>query len=106
MREVDKIRGMLAQLPISDVKIGVNLLEKRNFTELQHLVNSAIVRVKSSFLKTDPKPEYANVDIDQLEILSMKISLYREQMIEDITNDEDDVLDMGDLGINEEEDDL
>lgn len=103
MKEVDKIKGMLAELPISDIKIGFKLLGERNFTELQYLVDSAIIRVKTNVISESPKPDNLRVNVGQLEILSSKISYYRDQLIEDIVQIEDEVIEEDDLYSIEEE---
>ena len=93
MKEIDKIKSLIPKLPLLDVKIGNKFLQERNFSELQLLVDSAIVKVKHNISSTSPKEEYKNIDLESLETLSMLISSYRDQLIEDIptsTEFEDD----------------
>ena len=93
MKEIDKIKSLIPKLPSLDVKIGNKLLQERNFSELQLLVDSAIIKVKHNISSSSPKEEYKNIDLESLETLSMLISSYRDQLIEDIptsTEFEDD----------------
>ena len=86
MKEIDKIKLLIPKLPSLDVKIGNKFLQERNFSELQLLVDSAIVKVKHNISSTSPKEEYKNIDLESLETLSMLVSSYRDQLIEDISN--------------------
>lgn len=93
MKEIDKIKLLIPKLPSLDVKIGNKFLQERNFSELQLLVDSAIIKVKHNISSSSPKEEYKNIDLESLETLSMLVSSYRDQLIEDIptsTEFEDD----------------
>ena len=85
MKEIDKIKLLIPKLPSLDVKIGNKFLQERNFSELQLLVDSAIIKVKHNISSSSPKEEYKNIDLESLETLSMLISSYRDQLIEDIS---------------------
>ena len=85
MKEIDKIKLLIPKLPSLDVKIGNKFLQERNFSELQLLVDSAIIKVKHNISSSSPKEEYKNIDLESLETLSMFVSSYRDQLIEDIS---------------------
>ena len=86
MKEIDKIKLLIPKLPSLDVKIGNKFLQERDFSELQLLVDSAIIKVKHNISSSSPKEEYKNIDLESLETLSMLVSSYRDQLIEDISN--------------------
>ena len=58
MKEVDKIKSLIANLPLSDIKLGYKFLQERNFSELQLLVDSAIIIIKNNLSTSTPKEEY------------------------------------------------
>ena len=89
MKEIEKIEVLINDLPILDIKIGNNLLKDRNFSELQLLVDSAIIKIKHNIHSDSPKEEYKTINIESLETLSMLITSYRSQLIENISNDLD-----------------
>ena len=89
MKEVDKIKSLIANLPLSDIKLGYKFLQERNFSELQLLVDSAIVIVKHNLSTSTPKEEYKKIKIEALEILSMTVSNYRDQLVESFATVDD-----------------
>lgn len=88
MKEVDKICELLTSLPYSDYKIGIKLFKERNFIELQYLVDSAIIKIRHNLSLESPKQEYIKISVPQLENLSIKISLYREQLVENVIQED------------------
>ena len=100
MRKVDEIAENLKYLPVNDIEIGKKLLIKRDFIELQMLVDSAIVKIRYNVDSPNPKEIYLNVDMKKLQNLSVLIFEYREQLVESIIQDddeEDDEMSEGDL---------
>lgn len=100
MRKVDEIAENLKYLPVNDIEIGKKLLIKRDFIELQMLVDSAIVKTRYNVDSPNPKEIYLNVDMKKLQNLSVLIFEYREQLIESIIQDDDeddDEISEGDL---------
>jgi len=85
MKEIDRIKSLISNLPLSDIKLGYKFLQDRNFSELQLLVDSAIVIIKQNLATTTPREEYKKIKIEALETLSMIVSNYREQLIESIS---------------------
>jgi hypothetical protein len=88
MKTIDKIKLLISSLPKSDVTIGLKLLDDRNFSELQNLVDSAIVIIEYNLRGENPKEEYLSINMADLEMLLAMIISYRAQRIED---DDDEV---------------
>lgn len=82
MKEIESIEKLIKFLPKSDVRIGHRLLEKREFSELQLLVDSVMVKIKHNLSLATPKEEYKSIHLEKLEKLSMIISNYRDQLVE------------------------
>ena len=90
MRDIDNISSLISSLPLSDIKIGNRFLKERNFSELQLLVDSAIVKIKHNLSSNLPKEEYKSIDLESLEKLSMLVSNYRDQLVENFQQEEDE----------------
>ncbi len=89
MKEVEKIKSLIANLPLSDINLGYKFLQERNFSELQLLVDSAIIIIKNNLSTSTPREEYKKIKIEALEILSMTVSNYRDQLVEDVATVDD-----------------
>lgn len=74
---VKKIQKLLPNLSDKDYKLGVKLLEKRDFESLQSLVNSALYKQKRKYkhLEEEDIQEYSN-QISPLEDLKMAVDDY------------------------------
>lgn len=69
-----QIRKLVPKLPEKDIAVAHRYLEGRDFESLQDLVDSAIIKVKRDKKKDNPK--YANVELSELDRLSVLISDY------------------------------
>lgn len=91
MKDIDKIRNLVPELPLRDRGIALNFIAIRDFDELQSLVDSAIVRTNINVISDNPKEEYMVVNVKKLQELSTIVSEYRDQLItsvDDIVEDE------------------
>lgn len=75
-KPVERIRTLLSSLPSSDVRIGEELLTKRDFESLQLLIDSAIVRIKKGLSKDNVKDEYLKVDLREVSKLKSEVDTY------------------------------
>lgn len=74
---IQDIENLLPNLPKEDVRLGYKLLKERDFDSLQSLVDSAVVKVKKSFVeKKGAKDKYGYVDISKLNALRSKADAY------------------------------
>lgn len=72
------MRKTISKLPEKDIALGVKYLESRDFDSLQDLVDSAIVKVRKDRKKENPK--YLNIELSELERLSIVVSNYNDNI--------------------------
>ena len=93
------IEGLLSALPKSDISLGKTFLQKRDFYSLKDLVDSALIKVKKGLRKENPKQEYLDVDLDNLNKLKGEVDAYYT-CLELPEEDEDDFYDEIDEAFN------
>lgn len=77
---VDRIQSLIISLPTKDIHLGNKFLKARDFESLKDLVDSAICIVKKNLNKENPKEEYLNIDLGNLNRLKSEVDLYTEQL--------------------------
>lgn len=93
------IEELLSSLPKSDISLGKTFLQKRDFCSLKDLVDSALIKVKKGLRKENPKQEYLDVDLDNLNKLKGEVDAYYA-CLELPEEDEDDFYDEIDEAFN------
>lgn len=76
MRAIDKIRSLINELPEKDISLGFKFADERDFDSLQELVDSAIVKTRRSQASEVTKPEYANINLLELNKLKAEVDNY------------------------------
>ena len=95
----NSIGELLSALPKSDISLGKTFLQKRDFYSLKDLVDSALIKVKKGLRKENPKQEYLDVDLDNLNKLKGEVDAYYT-CLELPEEDEDDFYDEIDEAFN------
>ena len=86
MRAVDRMRKLLNSLPKSDITLGEQFIQSRDFESLKDLVDSAIYKVRKHKARKDkeggvpPKQEYLDVDLTELSNLKAEVDVYLTQL--------------------------
>lgn len=84
---VEHIRELIYALPKNDVNIALQLLENRDFDELEALIHSSIITINKNLKSSSPKEEYKIIDLDKLEDLESVVSAYNEEQYYDVQYD-------------------
>lgn len=84
---VDRIGQLICSLPKKDIKVARRLLENREFDELEGLIASVILDVNRNLKSSNPKEEYKNISIDDLEDLQSIVTEYNEEQYYDVQYD-------------------
>lgn len=92
MQPIDRMKGLIKELPKSDWTLGEKFIAERNFESLQELVDSAIYKVRKGLRKEFPKEEYLNVNLTELSILKSEVDNYVLQLELLINVDEEEKL--------------
>ena len=80
MQAIERINNLINSLPKRDIPIGFAYLDCRDFDSLQELIDSAIIRTKKNIHSDNPKEEYINVDLDNLNELKAEVDTYSVQL--------------------------
>ena len=99
---VERMKALMDSLPEKDIPLGYKFLNERDFDSLKELIGSAIYKVKKSLKSDNPREEYRNVNLEDLNMLKSEVDMYIIQLEipEDGMYDED--LDFDDCEIEEE----
>lgn len=87
---VERITVLVPQLPAKDIPIAHKLIQGRDFSSLKELVDSAIYKIKKSQMSLEPKEEYQNCDLEELNRLKSEVDSYLVLLGEDIESIYDD----------------
>lgn len=80
------MRKLLNSLPKSDITLGEQFIQSRDFESLKDLVDSAIYKVRKYKARKDeeggvsPKQEYLDVDLTELSNLKAEVDVYLTQL--------------------------
>jgi hypothetical protein len=80
------MRKLLNSLPKSDITLGEQFIQSRDFESLKDLVDSAICKVRKHKTRKDeeggvpPKQEYLDVDLTELSNLKAEVDVYLTQL--------------------------
>ena len=80
MRPIERIRKLLDSLPESDVNLGEQFIQSRDFESLKDLVDSAIFKTRKNIKSENPKQEYLEVDLTELSNLKAEVDVYLAQL--------------------------
>ena len=86
MNSVERMRKLLNSLPKSDITLGEQFIQSRDFESLKDLVDSAIYKVRKHKARKDeeggvpPKQEYLDVDLTELSNLKAEVDVYLAQL--------------------------
>lgn len=76
MSPVEQMKELMVSLPKRDIPLGYKFLENRDFQSLKELIDSALYKVKKSVNSENPKPEYQDISIDNLDELKSVVDTY------------------------------
>lgn len=76
MNPVEQMDKLMDSLPKKDIPLGRKFLKERDFEQLQLLIDSAIYKVKKSQNSENPKPEYQDINLDNLDTLKSVVDNY------------------------------
>lgn len=76
MSPVEQMKELMVSLPKRDIPLGYKFLENRDFQSLKELIDSALYKVKKSANSENPKPEYQDISIDNLDELKSVVDTY------------------------------
>lgn len=104
MLAVERMRKLLYSLPKSDITLGEQFIQSRDFESLKDLVDSAIYKVRKHKARKDEeggvpsKQEYLDVGLTELSNLKAEVDVYLTQL-EVLSNEwEEDLEDDYDYG--------
>ena len=80
MNSVERMRKLLGSLPESDVNLGEQFIQSRDFESLKDLVDSAIFKTRKNVKSENPKQEYLEVDLTELSNLKAEVDVYLAQL--------------------------
>ena len=86
MKPIERMRKLLNSLPKSDITLGEQFIQSRDFELLKDLVDSAIYKVRKHKARKDkeggvpPKQEYLDVDLTELSNLKAEVDVYLTQL--------------------------
>lgn len=102
MLAVERIRKLLNSLPKSDITLGEQFIQSRDFESLKDLVDSAIYKVRKNIKSENPKQEYLDVDLTELSNLKAEVDVYLTQLEVPSNEWEEDLEDDYDYDYEEE----
>lgn len=74
------MRKLLDSLPKSDMTLGEQFIQSRDFESLKDLVDSAIFKTRKNIRSENPKQEYLDVDLTELGNLRAEVDVYLTQL--------------------------
>lgn len=74
------MRKLLNSLPKSDITLGEQFIQSRDFESLKDLIDSAIFKTKKNIKNKNPKQEYLDVDLTELSNLKAEVNVYLNQL--------------------------
>ena len=92
------MRKLLNSLPKSDITLGEQFIQSRDFESLKDLVDSAIYKVRKNIKSENPKQEYLDVDLTELSNLKAEVDVYLTQLEVPSNEWEEDLEDDYDYG--------
>lgn len=102
MKPIERMRKLLSSLPKSDITLGEQFIQSRDFESLKDLVDSAIYKVRKHKVRKDeevpPKQEYLDVDLTELSNLKAEVDVYLTQLEVPSNEWEEDLEDDYDYG--------
>lgn len=98
MRPIERMRKLLGSLPKSDITLGEQFIQSRDFESLKDLVDSAIYKVRKNIKSENPKQEYLDVDLTELSNLKAEVDVYLTQLEVPSNEWEEDLEDDYDYG--------
>lgn len=98
MRAVDRMRKLLNSLPKSDITLGEQFIQSKDFESLKDLVDSAIFKTRKNIKSENPKQEYLDVDLTELSNLKAEVDVYLTQLEVPSNEWEEDLEDDYDYG--------
>lgn len=102
MKPIERMRKLLSSLPKSDITLGEQFIQSRDFESLKDLVDSAIYKVRKHKSRKDeevpPKQEYLDVDLTELSNLKAEVDVYLTQLEVPSNEWEEDLEDDYDYG--------
>lgn len=82
MLKIDKIKQLCLELPIKDSNLAIKLINHRDFDSLEMLIDSIITRKEKAIATENLSSLYYNLNSESLMTLSLEITEYKEQLIE------------------------
>lgn len=98
MNSVERMRKLLSSLPKSDITLGEQFIQSRDFESLKDLVDSVIYKVRKNIKSENPKQEYLDVDLTELSNLKAEVDVYLIQLEVPSNEWEEDLEDDYDYG--------
>ena len=98
MKPIERMRKLLDSLPKSDITLGEQFIQSRDFESLKDLVDSAIYKVRKNIKSENPKQEYLDVDLTELSNLKAEVDVYLTQLEVPSNEWEEDLEDDYDYG--------
>jgi hypothetical protein len=98
MRAVERMRKLLNSLPKSDITLGEQFIQSKDFESLKDLVDSAIFKTRKNIKSENPKQEYLDVDLTELSNLKAEVDVYLTQLEVPSNEWEEDLEDDYDYG--------
>lgn len=98
MKPIERMRKLLGSLPKSDITLGEQFIQSRDFESLKDLVDSAIYKVRKNIKSENPKQEYLDVDLTELSNLKAEVDVYLTQLEVPSNEWEEDLEDDYDYG--------
>lgn len=102
MKPIERMRKLLNSLPESDITLGEQFIQSRDFESLKDLVDSAIYKVRKNIKSENPKQEYLDVDLTELSNLKAEVDVYLTQLEVPSNEWEEDLEDEEDYDYGEE----
>lgn len=102
MKPIERMRKLLNSLPKSDITLGEQFIQSRDFESLKDLVDSAIYKVRKNIKSENPKQEYLDMDLTELSNLKAEVDVYLTQLEVPSNEWEEDLEDEDDYDYGEE----
>ena len=80
MNPIERMRKLLNSLPKSDITLGEQFIQSRDFESLKDLVDSAIFKTRKNIKSENLKQEYLDVDLTELSNLKAEVDVYLTQL--------------------------
>lgn len=80
MTILNKIISLIPNLPIWDIPLGFQFIEKREFESLLELVDSAIYKTRREQFSDTPSAFYKDLDLEKLYLLKWEVTHYYLQI--------------------------